>query len=54
MAKIVKEVKEEKFKIVQHLFHINNVKQKEKEGWKVVKAHIDNHKRETDLVLMEK
>ena len=51
---MAKATEKEKPKTIQHLFHVNNVERRKKEGWKVVKPYIDNHKRETDLVLMEK
>ena len=58
MAKL-KEEKEEKesAKTIQHLFHVNKVEQKKREGWKVVRPHTDRHQQgglPTDLVLMEK
>ena len=54
---MAKTIEKEKPKTVQHLFHINNVERRKKEGWKVVKAHTDRHQQggaPTDLVLMEK
>lgn len=59
MALIKKEKteREEKSKTAQHLFHVNRIEQKKKEGWKVVEAHTDRHQQggmPTDLVLMEK